>query len=236
MLYIVANWKCNPSSAKTAVTLFNAYAAAKINSKIHLIVCPPFCYCQLAQDTLKKTAAIGAQNCCWEGGAYTGELSPHHLAEMGCKYVIIGHSERRRYFGETNESANKKIKAVLAVGLTPILCIGETQKEYLGEKTIQIIETQLKECLLDIDLSKNKILIAYEPIWAIGSGQACEAAQADQVRQFIADFIDRKAPVLYGGSVSAENIESYFNKGKFDGLLIGGLSLKPDEFIQAIKF
>lgn len=236
MLYIIANLKCNPTDIKTAQRLFKVYAQLTFSSAISLIICPPFCYCQLAKNILKKTtAAIGAQNCCWEGGAYTGELSPHHLVEMGCQYVIIGHSERRRYFGETNESANKKIKAVLAAGLMPILCVGETQEEHLERKTLKIIETQLKECLLDVDLLKNEILVAYEPVWAVGSGQAYEADQADQVRQFIADFLDRRAPILYGGSVSAKNIKSYFSKGKFDGLLIGALSLKSDEFIQAMK-
>lgn len=235
MVYIIANWKCNPADAKTAKKLLTATAkAARTSRGVEVIVCPPFCYLELARQTLKNAAMFGTQNCFWQEGAYTGELSVAHVKEAKCKYVIIGHSERRKYFNETDGSVNKKIKAALAAGLAPILCVGETREERVAGQITQPIEKQIKEGLADIDLVQNKILIAYEPVWAIGTGQACSVIEGAYVRQFINNLLGDKIPVLYGGSANADNAQSYIKEAGFSGLLVGGSSLKPDEFSKMI--
>ena len=197
---IVANWKCNPKTLGEARELFDAVKDSGA------VICPPLIY-------LSALKANGAQDCFWEdGGAYTGEISPAMLKDLSVEYVILGHSERRKYQNETNEMIEKKIKAALAAGLKPILCIDK----------ISQVPTDI-----------GSLIIAYEPLFAIGTGKACPPEKAEEMRVSIKNKID--VPVLYGGSVNAQNAGDYIKKARFDGLLVGGASLKPAEFIDIVK-
>lgn len=236
MKYIVGNWKCNPGTTAEAKKILAGYGKGiKKSSKAKVVVCPPFCYLDLAKEVLKGVAALGGQDCHWEVGAFTGEVSAPQVAGMGCGYVIVGHSERRRKFGETNETINKKTKAALAAGLTPIFCCGETREERIEGKITDIVETQMKEGLKDIDTATVQVIIAYEPVWAIGTGQACSAEEAKVVCQFIRNIANEKMPLLYGGSVNTQNCVSYVTEAGFDGLLVGGASLDPKEFSAIVE-
>ena len=236
MNYVIANWKCNPESVKEAKKILAGYKKGiKKSKKAQVVVCPPTHLLLMAKDTLKSLVSTGGQNCfCDNCGAFTGEVSASQLADAGCGYVIIGHSERRKLFGETNEHINKKTKAALAAGLVPIVCVGETREERIDGKITDIVETQIKEGLKDIDLCTAKLLIAYEPVWAIGTGQACSPAEAAVVSQFIRNIACDKIPVLYGGSVNAANGMSYLTEAGYNGLLIGGVSLQPVEFSKLV--
>jgi triosephosphate isomerase len=216
---IVANWKMNPSTLIGAKKLFGGI------KKTNAVICPPFVYVFAF-----KYAQLGAQDCCWErGGAYTGAISPQMLKDLGVKYVIIGHSERRMNFKETDETINKKLKAALNSALIPILCIGEKK----GENPETVINRQLKEDLNGI-IKKDlkKIIIAYEPVWAIGTGDFCEKYEAKKAINFIRKKLDNK--VLYGGSVNSKVAKNYIDVG-YDGLLVGGASLNSEEFIKIVK-
>jgi len=236
MIYVIANWKCNPVSAKEAKKLtVGVLKAAKAARGVETIICPPFCYLDEVSETAKKTVKLGAQDCFWEEkGAFTGELSAAQIKDAKCQYVIIGHSERRKYFGETNEQTNKKIKAALAAGLIPILCVGETREERVAGSITQPIEAQIKEGLAGVVVMHSPVIIAYEPVWAIGTGQACSTEEAKYIRQFINNILGEKVPALYGGSANAENAVSYLQDAGFNGLLVGGVSLKPEEFSKLI--
>jgi triosephosphate isomerase len=254
---IVANWKMNPQSLIRAERLFNLIERevlkhSNVLQNVRIIVCPPFVYLPLLKKQ-KSKIELGAQDCFWEsGGAYTGEISVSMLKDAGCEYVIIGHSERRRYFGESDEMINKKIKAVLKAGLNPVLCVGETKKERNQGKTERILKKQIKTGLEGVPSSLPtgqagkfqvpRFCIAYEPIWAIGSGRACQSGEVQKIslliRKIIAGLsgfktIDR-VQILYGGSVNGKNAGSYIKAG-LNGLLVGGASLKPGEFIEIIK-
>lgn len=183
-----------------------------------------------------KKVKLGAQNCLWEeGGAYTGEISPIQLADLKCRYVIVGHSERKRYFFETNETANKKIKTAIVSKLTPIYCVGETVEEKNQGRTIEAVKKQIEAGLDEIEtVDLKKILIAYEPVWAIGSGKACFIDDAREVSRFIKSALPDSG-VLYGGSVNSDNAVSYLKEGGYNGLLVGGISLKETEFIKLIR-
>jgi len=183
----------------------------------------------------EKRGGVGAQDCHWENkGAFTGEISPNQLKSAGCEYVIIGHSERRQKFGETDEIINKKVKAALAAGLVPILCVGETREERIDGKITDIVEAQIREGLKDVDIATAPVIIAYEPVWAIGTGQACSAEEAKVVRQFIVNITNEKIPLLYGGSANLKNAASYLQESGFNGLLAGGASLDPKEFAAIV--
>jgi len=216
---IVANWKMNPASLIGARKLFNSVKKTKA------VICPPLVY--LTEFNYKP---LGAQNCHWqESGPYTGEVSPKMLKNLGVEYVIIGHSERRNYFKETDEMINKKVKAALKAGLKPILCIGEKK----GENSEKVISNQLKQDLKGISRKDlPKAIIAYEPVWAIGTGDFCPADTAEKTRDFIRGKLNNK--VLYGGSVNSKIANDYIKVG-FDGLLVGGASLDAQEFIKIVK-
>ena len=208
-ILIVANWKMNPETIQEAKKLSSSIEEGIKNIKgAEVVICPPFVYLPFIA---KKGTVFGSQNVFWEeAGAYTGEISPKMLKDLGVKYVIIGHSERRKYFKETNEMISKKIKAVLKAGLKPILCI---------DKLSQIPK----------EISESYIL-AYEPLFAIGTGKACSIEKAKKTRKKI-----NKDFVLYGGSVNSQNAKDYIEKAGFQGLLIGGASLKAKEFIKIVK-
>jgi triosephosphate isomerase len=207
------------------------------------VVCPPFVSLAPLRDLLKGSSIkLGAQNLYFEEkGAYTGEISPLMVAEL-CEFVIIGHSERRQYFHETGEIVNKKVKAALKVGLKPILCVGEKLEEKEAGRTEEVVSEQLSSALDGIG-KVNGMSIAYEPVWAIGSGQAATAEQANNTIGFIRQTVARlsgdktaqKMRILYGGSVTAENISEFIEQPEIDGALVGGASLKTDQFFSIVK-
>jgi len=216
---IIANWKCNPGNLVKAKKLFSAVKkGTEVVKGVEVVVCPPFVY-------LSKLSGLtlGAQNCFWEDeGAFTGEISPLMLKNIGCKYVIIGHSERRRYFKETCIMVNKKLKAVLANNLKPILCIDNIN--------------QVKRALKGISKKEvKKIIIAYEPIFAIGTGKVCSISKAKKMNFSIKKILGETAAILYGGSVNSKNAKDFIEKAEFQGLLIGGASLNSKEFVKIIK-
>lgn len=227
---IVANWKMNPVSKKEAEKLFSATKRGIKGSKSEVVVCPPFVYLLGL-----KGLVLGAQNVFYEEkGAFTGEVSAVMLKDLGIEYVIIGHSERRKYFGETDEIINKKIKKVLEAGLKVIFCIGEIQEEHDAGKRSEVLERQIKIGLSSIENLEN-INIAYEPVWAIGTGNNCSVEETKESIDFIRKFVPAGMIILYGGSVKSENSGSYVKEAGANGLLVGGASLNAEEFIKIIK-
>jgi len=245
-LLIVANWKCNPVTLKEARFIFDSIRRGVKNIRgSEIVICPPFVY--LSSQILKKSGKVklGAQNCFWEEkGAFTGEISPAQLRDLGCQYVILGHSERRKYFGESDQIVNQKIRKALKLNLGPILCVGEDFRQKESGLTIEVIRSQVREGLRKISRKQaGKIAIAYEPIWAIGSGNPCEIEEAQSIGLLIRKIVSqlygitfsRNFRILYGGSMKAENAAPYIKEAGLNGLLIGGASLKPKEFIEIIK-
>ncbi len=233
MKLIVGNWKMNPPNLAQAKRLFSLVAKGAKNLKgVRVVICPPFLY--LPYFSSKNHLFLGAQNCFWEKtGAFTGEISPLMLKSLKVKYVILGHSERRRIFSETDVMVAKKIKTALDLKLNPILCIGENLKERKTKKTRIVLKKQLKGSLSGLKKEKlSQVILAYEPVWAIGSGYPCDAKEAKDTLIFLRKFFKNK--ILYGGSVNSQNARFYLEAG-FDGLLIGGASLKAQEFIKIIK-
>ena len=245
---IVANWKCNPVTLKRAEQVFVLVKKNIKNIKnIEIVVCPPFVYLpKFKAQSLKFK--LGAQDVFWQGrGAFTGEISPKMLKDLGVEYIILGHSERRQILKETDEMINNKLKAVLGAGLKPILCIGETQEERNKGKTETILKNQIEKALKNVPsykLQVTRFCIAYEPIWAIGTGKPCLLQEALKAKVFISKVlkvllgkkIAEKIKILYGGSVSSKNGLSYIKEAKMDGLLVGAISLKPKEFIKLITY
>ncbi len=246
--FIVANWKCNPTTLVEAKKLFNSIAKGIKNAcseqdrRVEVVICPPFPYlsCSMFHVSCFK---LGSQDCFWEEkGAFTGEVSPRMLKDIGVEYVIIGHSERRRYLGETDEMVNKKLRAVLAAGLNPILCVGSMKKEKEGDFEIK---SQLKKALLGMKKTDIKnIVFVYEPIWAISTTKGSVVATPENTRrgatlikETLAELFDKsvKVKVIYGGSVDSANIQGFIKDANMDGVLIGAASLRPDDFIAAVK-
>jgi len=223
---------------------FRQYEKDLINAQ--LVIIPPFTALDTVNKELKGSSVrLGAQNVYWEEkGAFTGEISPVMLKDIGCSYVVIGHSERRQYFNESNDSVNRKIRAALSSGLTPILCIGESQEEREQNKTISKIESQIAESLVDLKEDEvRKVIIAYEPIWAIGTGLTATPDQAEEVHRFIRDKLSQTygnqlasyAIILYGGSVKPANTFSLLREKDINGALVGGASLNPKSFSEIAK-
>lgn len=251
-ILIVANWKMNPIILKEAEELLRAVQNGIQRAKdAEIVICPPFVYVEALSSKLKAHITLGAQDCFWEQeGAYTGEVSPSMLKSVGCTYVLIGHSERRQYLGETNEIINKKVKAALKAGLKVILCIGEDMRDSFdtrGHWTHELdpkVKDELVSALDGVQKSKvGNLVVAYEPVWAIGTGNA---ATPDDVlsakifiRKIIGDMFDRKTAetvrVLYGGSTDKKNASDFIKEGHADGLLVGGSSLDPEEFVTMVK-
>lgn len=240
---IAGNWKMN-TTVDEAVKLVSEMRRDldKIDG-IEKVVCPPFVSLTAVKSAIAGTnIKLGAQNLYFEEkGAYTGEISPLMLAAL-CEYVIIGHSERRQYFGETDEVVNKKLRAAMKVGLKPILCVGEKLADNEAGRTREVVTGQVKAGLTGIDYSSD-LVIAYEPIWAIGTGKAATGDQANETiglirEQFAALYGQDNAEalrILYGGSVTADNIEEFIEQREIDGALVGGASLKPDQFASIVK-
>ena len=244
--FIAGNWKMNTTRAETASLLKALLNNLPVLRNTIVLVAPPFTNLQTAAEILAKSPIkLGAQNLYWEDkGAFTGEISPIMLKDLGCTYVIIGHSERRQYFNESDYDVNRKVGAALKHGLLPIVCVGETLQQRESEQTLAVVEQQIRLGLRGFSASDAmQFTIAYEPIWAIGTGRAAKPADAvevhSNVRSTLADLFGRLAAdsirIQYGGSVTPENIAAFICEPEVDGALVGGASLKADSFTAIIK-
>ena len=241
--FIAANWKMNMMMAETKEFLSHFVPAVQDVSGVDIIVAPPFTSMETAAKEISGTAImLAAQDVFFEEkGAYTGEISPAMLVEMGCKYTIVGHSERRQYFHEDDMIVNKKIKTAKKNGLDVILCIGESLQEREAGKTFEVLKRQTDEGLNGIKL--NGIVIAYEPIWAIGTGKTATSEQAQESHAYIRSQLKTTYGneadtlcIIYGGSVTPENVDSLMSCHDVDGALVGGASLKVNSFERIVKF
>ena len=245
-MLIAGNWKMNKTVSESVRLVRQILSGLeKHDLTTGVILCPPFTSLDELSRVLKdnKKVALGAQNCHHESkGAFTGEISIPMIKQFGCEYIIVGHSERRTFFGETDDLINQKSKAILQHDLTPIICIGETLDERKNEKTYDVLERQVKICLKDIpSLFAERIVVAYEPVWAIGTGISATTGQIQDAHEFIKLQISKvfgksakTIPVLYGGSVSDDNAHSILELKDVNGALIGGASLKADVFLSII--
>ncbi|TSC95944.1 MAG: triosephosphate isomerase (TIM) [Parcubacteria group bacterium Athens1014_10] len=247
-MIFIANWKMNLGLKETVILIKQLLGGLKkIKNNLEIVICPSFTVLSEASKLLKKgNIKLGSQDVFWEEkGAYTGNISPKMLKEIGCEYVIIGHSERRQYLGETDEMAHQKIKAAIKEGLIPILCVGETFEERQEGQKDYIIIKQVTKALEGISLSRGqKIIIAYEPVWVIGSGQAVKPEEAEYTNQIIKqslidlyprDIVEQNFRIIYGGSVDSSVIKSFVERSVIDGVLVGGASLKTKDFIKMIN-
>ncbi|MDP2966997.1 MAG: triose-phosphate isomerase [bacterium] len=242
---IVANWKCNPITLREAENLFDSIRKGIKNVKnSEVVICPPFVWLSnlLASKPYTLNPKLGAQDCFWEGkGAFTGEISPAMLKNLGVDYVIIGHSERRKYQKETDEMINKKLKAALKTGLKVILCIDNISQipSFLRKRGGRRGQSPLrlkKDLRGLIKKELANLIIAYEPIFAIGTGKPCRVEKANKMRILIKkEVLNKKIPILYGGSINSQNAGDYIKEGGFQGLLIGSTSLNAKEFIKIVK-
>ena len=244
--FVAGNWKMFKTVAEARHLVSELVPGLQAVTGVEKVLCPPFTSLLAVAALLEGTdIGLGAQNMYWEvSGAFTGEVAPDMVAEF-CRFVILGHSERRAYFGETDETVNRKVHAALAHGLTPILCIGETLAENEAGLTRQVVDRQLRGGLANLELTdSNSVVIAYEPVWAIGTGRAAtkEGANAvvvDGIRPALADLFGngfaQGVRVLYGGSVKGSNAGEYFQMSDIDGALVGGACLKASEFIQIVQ-
>ena len=239
---VAGNWKMNTLPAE-GVELAKGVAAGKgeVCDCVNFIVCPPFTHLSEVAAALKGSKVeLGAQNCAAEAkGAYTGEVAASMIAALGCKYVILGHSERRQYYGETSETLNKKMEQAYANGLTPIYCVGENLEEREAGRHFEVCKQQLEEVVFNLTEEQfAKLVIAYEPVWAIGTGKTATADQAEEIHAYIREVLRSKfgaaaeeCPILYGGSCKPSNAGEIFSKENVDGGLIGGAALKAEDFL-----
>ncbi len=240
---IAGNWKMNTTPNKAIALVKEMIKGLAEADNVDRVICPPFVSLYALRELLKETSIeLGAQNLFYEEkGAYTGEISPPMLAEL-CRYVIIGHSERRRYFNETGNMVNKKVKAALHAGLKPILCIGENLEENDAGRTDEVVTDQLRFCLNGIQYHQD-LIVAYEPVWAIGTGRAATSQQANETAgiirgkfsQMYGESQAEALRILYGGSVTAANTAELMAQPEIDGGLVGGASLKADEFLSIVR-
>jgi triosephosphate isomerase len=243
---VAGNWKMNKTVAEARELVSVMSAKLSEIPNVEKVLCPPFLAIPALADMLKSSGiGLGAQNLHWEEkGAFTGEVSSGMIKEF-CQYVIIGHSERRTYFGETDESVNRKLYAALRAGLTPIVCVGETLEQYEAGSTSEVVRRQIGAGLAGVEASNAaRIVVAYEPVWAIGTGKASSGENANFVHQQVirpalSDLFGAGGAeairILYGGSVTAANASEFFAYPDIDGALVGGASLKADEFVAITK-
>lgn len=243
---VAGNWKMNKTAADASELVSAMGAKLAEIANVEKVICPPYLAIPALAEQLRSSGiGLGAQNLHWEAkGAFTGEVAPDMITEF-CQYVIIGHSERRAYFGETDESVNKKLHAALKAGLTPIVCVGETLEQYEAGTTSDVVRRQIKAGMAGVDsASASKLVIAYEPVWAIGTGKASSGENANFVHQQVirpalGELFGAEGAetirILYGGSVTAANAAEFFAYRDIDGALVGGASLKPDEFVAITK-
>lgn len=246
---IVGNWKMYKTVAEAlelATAVKNAVAPTVHSRRVEVVVVPPATALHAVGQRLEGSqVGLGAQTCFWEPqGAFTGEVSPLMLADLGCRYVLVGHSERRYHFGETDAAVNLKAKAVLKAGMCPIVCVGETEKERDAGEMKNRIFGQLAEGLFGFTPDMlEKIVVAYEPVWAIGTGRVATTEQAQEVHDFIRQYLHsqlgevaKALRILYGGSVKPNNIAGLMAQPDVDGALVGGASLKAEEFLQIVRY
>ena len=243
---VAGNWKMNKTRAEAAALLTGIKAEVAGVSAAEIVVCVPFTNLDVAGQAVKDTnIVLGAQNIHWaEKGAFTGEISAAMLKELGVTYVIIGHSERRQYFGETDETVNKRSKTALAAGLKPIACVGETLVEREAGQTTGVVERQVRTGLAGLSGADwDKLVIAYEPVWAIGTGKTATTAQAQEVHAFIRKLLGElagaeaaaKIRIQYGGSMKPDNAKDLMGQPDIDGGLIGGASLEAKPFADIVR-
>ncbi|MFA6432094.1 MAG: triose-phosphate isomerase [Candidatus Margulisiibacteriota bacterium] len=237
------NWKLNKTivEAESLATKLKASVGDVFDKEV--VVCPTFVALHSVSDVLRDSnISVGAQDLYWlDSGAFTGEVSAPMLKSAGCSYVIIGHSERRQFFGETDETVNKKLNAALTHGLIPIVCVGELLSEREGNKTFDVIKKQVIDGLKGItDENLKKTVIAYEPVWAIGTGKVATPEQAQEVHAFIRGLLPKTVAqdvrILYGGSVKPDNAKTLMEKPDIDGALVGGAALKAEDFTGIVKY
>lgn len=244
--FVAGNWKMNKLAGQAKILVEEMLPGLQSVPAVESVLCPPFLSLMLVSELVANTGiGVGAQNLFWEtSGAYTGEVSPEMVREF-CDYVILGHSERRAYFGETDQTLNKRVLAALKVGLTPIVCVGETLSENEAGLTADVINRQVVEGLANLTAEQGeKLVVAYEPVWAIGTGRAASgpvanAVLADIIRPTLADLfgdeIAQGIRILYGGSVTSANAAEFFGQPEIDGALVGGASLKPADFVAIVQ-
>lgn len=243
--FIAGNWKMHKTIGES-VTLARAISQGMLDdSEVEVVVCPTFTALSAVADAVKGTPVrLGAQNIHWEEkGAYTGEIAPVMLKDVGCQYAIVGHSERRQFFGETDQTVNQRAKAALKAGLIPIICVGETLQQREAGNTDQVVKTQVQCAYAGIDPNAAlNTVIAYEPVWAIGTGKASNGPDADRVSGLIRNEIAglmgeenaRQIRILYGGSVKPENMAEFASQKNIDGALVGGASLDAQSFLAIV--
>jgi len=245
MAVIAGNWKMH-KNRQEALAFLQEFAPLVATSDQEIVLCAPFtALAVLAEKLIGTRIALGAQNVHWEAaGAYTGEISPPMLTDLGVRYVIVGHSERRQYFGETDERVNLRLKAAQRYGLTPILCVGETDEQRQQGLTEAHILAQLAQALVGVKISQ--VIIAYEPIWAIGTGNTCPPEEANRVIGLIRKEMsilpqvssqsNENVRILYGGSVKPDNIDELMAMPEIDGVLVGTASLDPQAFARIVNY
>ena len=243
---VAGNWKMNKLPSEAAALIDGIKDLVKDVQGVEVVVCPPFTDLKDAAAAVKDSnVALGAQNVAWaESGAFTGEISAGMLKDLGVEYVIIGHSERRQYFGETDETVNRRLKAALAAGLKPIVCVGEKLEEREAGQMPAVIEKQVKEGFADLSPEElAKVVIAYEPVWAIGTGKTATPKEAQEVhaliRRLLAEIANAEVAasvrIQYGGSMKPANAKELMDQPDIDGGLIGGAALKADSFADIVK-
>lgn len=243
---IIGNWKMNGTIDESLklVTVLTHLLKAPVGCEV--AVAPPFTALYSVGVTLQDTKyQLAAQDCFWENsGAFTGEVSPIFLKDLDCRFVLVGHSERRQFFGETDESVNRKLDAALRNALFPVCCVGETLAQHDAKETFEVIERQVKRALVGISgRDMESIVFAYEPIWAIGTGKNATPGYAAEVHAFIRNLLGKlydtptasQVRIIYGGSVKASNAESLLREPQIDGLLVGGASLDGEQFTEIIR-
>lgn len=237
-IVIAGNWKMFKTQAESEEFLQGFLPhLQETPEEREVLLCPPFTdLSALSRNLHGSRVQLGAQNVHWaEFGAYTGEISGPMLTEIGVRYVIVGHSERRQYFGETDATVNLRLKAAQKFGLTPILCVGETKQQRDAGETESLIISQLDEGLINVD--QENLVIAYEPIWAIGTGDTCETNEANRVIGLIRNQLKNpNVPIQYGGSVKPNNIDEIMAQSEIDGVLVGGASLEPESFARIVNY
>jgi triosephosphate isomerase len=241
---IAGNWKMHKTTAETRV-LIAALRAAPLPDGVEVVVCPPFTALAAAAEVLIGSALhLGAQDVFWETqGAFTGEISPLMLVDLGCRYVIVGHSERRQWFGDTDDTVSRKVHAAFAAGLIPITCVGERLEEREAEQTTQVVTRQITAAVAGLSADQlAAAVIAYEPVWAIGTGRSASGEDAARVIGLIRFLLAERhraaagqTRILYGGSVTAENIGQFMRHADIDGALVGGASLDAAKFAGIIR-
>lgn len=243
---IAGNWKMNKTIVESVALVKEIKDFVREIKGVDIVVCPPFTSLWVVKEIINVTNIhLGAQNIYWETkGAFTGEISPLMLKDVGCEYVILGHSERREHFKETSEEVAKKTKAAFSVNLIPIVCVGENSEERESGKAKNVIEQEIKVLFSEIDSTlAGRIIIAYEPIWAIGTGKFASPEDANLIIKFIRELfsseygsrVAERMRILYGGSVDPKNINEFMNESEIDGALVGGASLYALSFSQIVK-